>query len=77
MKRERETGFLLAVSVLQVKMWVEVDEDFLPGLRCGYDPHAELGGRVGAGVTRGGQVVRRVDHDLSAASICTTKEGGK
>lgn len=69
----KERKFLLAVSVLQIKMWVEVDEDLLPRLWGSYDPHALLGGRVRAGIPRGGQVLRDVDLYVSSAFICSTE----
>lgn len=58
---------LLAVSVLQIKMRIEVDEDLLTRLGGRYDPHALLGGRVGARVARGRQVVRGVYLDVPPA----------
>lgn len=54
-------------------MWVEVDEDLLPRLWGSYDPHALLGGRVRAGIPRGGQVLRDVDLYVSSAFICSTE----
>lgn len=68
---------LLAVSVLQIKMRVEVDEDLLTGLRGCYHPHALLGGQVGAGIARGGQVVRGVYLDIPPAFICASKRRQK
>lgn len=68
---------LLAVSVLQIKMRVEVDEDLLTGLRGSYHPHALLRGRVGAGIARGGQVVRGVYLYIPPACICAAREGRK
>lgn len=76
-ERERESGLLLAVSVLQIKMRVEVDEDLLAGLRGCDHPHALLGGRVGAGIARGGQVVRGVDLYIPSAFICRRKKTGE
>lgn len=79
-EREREKGgeggseLLLAVSVLQIKMRIEVDEDLLTGLGGSYHPHALLGGRVGAGVARGGQVVRVVYLYSPPAFICAAGE---
>lgn len=58
-------------------MRVEVDEDLLAGLRGRDHPHALLGGRVGAGVARGGQVVRGVDLYGPPAFICAAREGQK
>lgn len=82
--RERESerkvgggGVLLAVSVLQIKVRVEVDQDLLARLRGRDDPHAQLGGRVGARVARGGQVVRGVDLNVPPAFICAQTEGRK
>lgn len=78
-ERERERGeegvrgeLLLAVSVLQIKMRIEVDENLLTLLGGSYDPDALLGGRVGAGIPRRGQVVRAVDVDAPSAFICST-----
>ncbi len=68
---------LLAVPVLQIKMRVEVDEDLLAGLGRCYHPHTLLGGRVGAGIARGGQVVRVVDLNIPSAFICAVREGRK
>ena len=68
---------LLAVSVLQIKMRIEVDEDLLPGLRGCDNPHALLGGRVGGGITRGGQVVRGVDLYVPPACICAARKARK
>lgn len=58
-------------------MRVEVDEDLLTGLRGRDHPYALLGGRVGAGVARGGQVVRGVDLYGPPAFICAAREGRK
>lgn len=76
---ERRRELLLAVSVLQIEMGIEVDEDPLPGLGGGDHPHALLGGRVGARVARGGQVVRDLDLYVAPANVCSTRggEGGK
>lgn len=82
-RRKRRKGerarseLLLAVSVLQIKMWIEVDEDLLTRFRGRYHPHAELGGRVGARIARGGQVVRGVDLYVPPAFICTAKKHTK
>lgn len=76
-EREKESGLLLAVSVLQIKMRVEVDEDLLAGLRSCDHPHALLGGRVGAGIARGGQVVRGVDLYIPSAFICAGEKKKK
>lgn len=67
---ERAARLLLAVSVLQVEMRVEVDEDLLAGLRRRDHPHALLGGRVRGRVARRGQVVCGVDLYVAPAFIC-------
>lgn len=67
---ERAARILLAVSVLQVEMRVEVDEDLLAGLRRRDHPHALLGGRVRGRVARRGQVVCGVDLYVAPAFIC-------
>lgn len=77
---ERVRGeLLLAISVLQIEMRIEVDENLLPWFRGCYHPHAQLGGRVGAGIARGGQVVRGVDlySLICQAIICGAREGRK
>lgn len=81
-EREREsergrTELLLAISVLQIKMRIEVDEDLLAGLRGSYHPHALLGGRVGTGVAGGGQVVRDVYLYIPPTFICSRRRRGK
>lgn len=55
-------------------MRVEVDEDLLSGLRGRDHPHALLGGRVGAGIARGGQVVRGVDLYTPSTFICAGEQ---
>lgn len=75
---ERVRGeLLLAVSVLQIEMRIEVDENLLPWFRGCYHPHAVLGGRVGAGIARGGQVVRGADLNTRPAFICAARERQK
>lgn len=72
---EGDTGdgseLLLAVSVLQIEMRIEVDEDLLTRFRGCYHPETLLRGRVGTGVARGGQVARGVDVYVPPAFICT------
>lgn len=55
-------------------MRIEVDEDLLTGLRGRYHPHALLGGRVGTGIPRGGEVVRGVDLYVPPAFICAIRQ---
>ena len=82
MRRERGEGagrgarseLLLAFPVLQIKMRIEVDEDLLARLRGCDHPHALLGGRVGARVARGGQVVGGVYLNVPPAFICSVRE---
>lgn len=56
--RARTRNVLLAVSVLQVEMRVEVDKNLLARLGCRDHPGALLRRWVGARVARGGQVAR-------------------
>lgn len=80
-ERQREKSerseLLLAVSVLQIKMRIEVDEDLLTRFRGGNHPYALLGRWVGAGIARGGQVVRGVHLYAPPAFIYTAKKARK
>lgn len=68
--RSRQQGHLLALAVLQVKMWVEVDEDALVRPWSGDHPGAPLGGGVRHGVPGGREVAGRGDPDVSSTFIC-------
>lgn len=61
---------LLALPVLQIEMWIEVDEDPLVETRRRYHPCASLRGGIRHGVSRRGEVVGAWNSDVTSTFIC-------
>lgn len=65
-------GYILAFPILQVKMWIEVDEDPLVGAGGRDHPRTTLRGGVRHGVPGRGEVVGIWDPDVASTFVCKT-----